>query len=75
MLFYLLFLDPYDELANGKGVVFICSPNAGELDAFEKKTIVVTALSDMWGDYKDFIVLNVSNLLNSLQNYTYGVHV
>lgn len=46
-------------LANGKGAAFFVSPHTGMLGPFETKPVDVTAYSDMWGEYRDFLICKV----------------
>lgn len=53
-------------LRGARGVAFVCSPDSGELQAFEKKVISVTAYSDMWGEYNDVLICKVGDLEEKL---------
>lgn len=46
-------------LANGKGAAFYVSPHTGVLGPFETKPVDVTAYTDMWGEYRDFLICKV----------------
>ena len=46
----------------GDGISFELSEISGKLKAFEKKHVVITVYSDMWGSYVDNIVCNIEGL-------------
>ena len=46
-------------LSQGNGTAFVPGPPSGILSAFSEEIIEVTAFSDMWGDYNDFIICKV----------------
>ena len=43
----------------GDGISFELSETSGKLKAFEKKHVVITVYSDMWGSYVDNIVCSI----------------
>ncbi|XP_072234940.1 deleted in lung and esophageal cancer protein 1 [Leuresthes tenuis] len=49
-------------LAHGKGAAFLVQPDSGLLGPFETRTVDVTALSDMWGEYRDNLICKVGEL-------------
>lgn len=46
-------------LADGRGAAFYVSPHSGMLGPFETKAVDVTVYTDMWGEYKDFLICKV----------------
>ena len=57
-------------LAHGKGAAFFVLPNTGMLGPFETQTVVVTAYTDMWGEYRDNLMCKVWWVLGSCCIYS-----
>ncbi|KAK9527708.1 hypothetical protein VZT92_014247 [Zoarces viviparus] len=53
-------------LADGKGAAFFVLPHSGMLGPFETQTVDVTAYTDMWGQYTDYLICKVGDLEPSL---------
>ncbi|XP_041670632.1 deleted in lung and esophageal cancer protein 1 [Cheilinus undulatus] len=49
-------------LADGKGAAFFIEPHSGILEPYERRTVDVTAYTDMWGEYRDHLVCKVGDL-------------
>ncbi|XP_078460182.1 deleted in lung and esophageal cancer protein 1-like [Lampetra planeri] len=49
-------------LLAGRGAAFTCEPSAGTLGAFSRQEVAVTAVSDMWGHYRDRLLCQVGDL-------------
>ncbi|KAM8967173.1 deleted in lung and esophageal cancer protein 1 [Pelodytes ibericus] len=50
-------------LSDGKGAAFIPQPASGTLGPFQQIHITVTAYNNLWGEYTDQLVCQVSDLL------------
>ncbi|CAL1533794.1 unnamed protein product [Lymnaea stagnalis] len=49
-------------LREGKGAAFVIQPVTGHLQPFGEQIIEVTAYNDMWGTYKDKLLIKVGDL-------------
>ncbi|KFQ33520.1 Deleted in lung and esophageal cancer protein 1, partial [Merops nubicus] len=49
-------------LSHGKGVAFHVQPSTGTLKAFQQLTLEITAYNNMWGEYRDDLVVKVGDL-------------
>ncbi|XP_034024820.1 deleted in lung and esophageal cancer protein 1 [Thalassophryne amazonica] len=49
-------------LAHGKGAAFLILPECGILGPFHTQTVDVTAYTEMWGEYRDYLVCKVGDL-------------
>ena len=47
-------------LRDGRGAAFVPSPASGELLPFGYQVIEITGYSDMWGEYRDFLICKVN---------------
>lgn len=49
-------------LLDGRGAAFVPRPASGELLPFGYQVIEITGYSDMWGEYRDFLVCKIEGL-------------
>lgn len=56
-------------MREGRGACFFIDTASAELLPFESKTIAITAYSDMWGEYKDELICEVSAKHSVLHTY------
>ncbi|XP_041098949.1 deleted in lung and esophageal cancer protein 1-like [Polyodon spathula] len=49
-------------LSHGKGAVFFIEPSTGTLGPFQKQTIEITAIANMWGEYWDNLICRAGEL-------------
>ena len=51
-------------LADGRGACFTIEPAECPLLAFESRKIIITAYSDMWGQYTDQLICKVCDYIH-----------
>ena len=52
-------------LSQGKGASFVPSPAAGVLSPFSEEIIEISAYSDMWGVYTDYLYCEVGSYIHT----------
>ena len=66
-MYILIYADHHQLLLrDGRGACFAVEPAQSDLPPFSSRTVTLRALSDMWGQYQDRLVIRVCTVLLAL---------